>query len=272
MPEGHTIHRLAAEHRRLLRGEVRAESPQGRFAVGAQRLDGATFTGAEAHGKHLFHRYRLAGGERSWLHVHLGLYGWFSNGPLPAPAPVGQIRLRLRSERAWLDLRGPIACELYTQADKKALHARLGADPLRADADPEAAGERLRRSRTPVGLLLTNQEILSGVGNVYRAEVLFRHGIDPYRPGRGITGQEWRSIWDDLVALMADGVKRGRIDTVHVEHTPEAMGRPPRVDRHGGEVYVYRRADQPCLVCGTPVRTAELAARNLFWCPTCQPV
>ena len=42
----------------------------------------------------------------------------------------------------------------------------------------------------------------------------------------------------------------GRIDTVRPEHTPEAMGRPPRVDRHGGEVYVYRRAGQPCLVCG----------------------
>jgi endonuclease-8 len=49
------------------------------------------------------------------------------------------------------------------------------------------------------------------------------------------------------------------------------MGRPPRVDDHGGEVYVYRRTGLPCLVCGTPVRTRPLDARNLFWCPTCQP-
>jgi endonuclease-8 len=48
------------------------------------------------------------------------------------------------------------------------------------------------------------------------------------------------------------------------------MGRPPRVDDHGGEVYVYRRAGRPCLVCGTEVRTRPLAGRNLFWCPACQ--
>jgi endonuclease-8 len=65
-------------------------------------------------------------------------------------------------------------------------------------------------------------------------------------------------------------VATGRIDTVHVAHTPEAMGRLPRVDRHGGEVYVYRRTGQPCLVCGGAVRTAPLAGRNSYWCPTCQ--
>jgi endonuclease-8 len=70
---------------------------------------------------------------------------------------------------------------------------------------------------------------------------------------------------------MRYGLRRGRIDTVRPEHTPAAMGRPPRQDRHGGEVYVYRRTGMPCLVCGTPVRTEVLATRNLFWCPTCQP-
>ena len=69
---------------------------------------------------------------------------------------------------------------------------------------------------------------------------------------------------------MAEGVRVGHIDTVRPEHTPEAMGRPPRVDGHGGEVYVYRRPGMPCLVCGTEIRTEVLAGRNLFWCPTCQ--
>lgn len=115
-----------------------------------------------------------------------------------------------------------------------------------------------------------DQKIVSGVGNVYRAEVLFRHGIDPYRPGRELQRSEWDAIWSDLVALMNEGVRRNRIDTVREEHTPEAMGRPPRVDDHGGEVYVYRRAGQPCLICGSPVSSAELAARNLFWCAGCQ--
>jgi formamidopyrimidine-DNA glycosylase len=78
-------------------------------------------------------------------------------------------------------------------------------------------------------------------------------------------------MWDDLVALMREGVRTGRIDTVHTDHTPEAMGRPPRVDDHGGEVYVYRRNGRPCYVCGSAVRTEELGGRNLFWCPRCQP-
>ena len=73
------------------------------------------------------------------------------------------------------------------------------------------------------------------------------------------------------MGLMAEGVRTGRIDTVRPEHTPEAMGRPPRRDDHGGEVYVYRRHQQPCHVCGAIVRTAELQGRNLFWCPRCQP-
>lgn len=66
------------------------------------------------------------------------------------------------------------------------------------------------------------------------------------------------------------GVEHGRIDTVRAEHSPEAMGREPRKDDHGGEVYVYRRAGLPCYVCGTPIAEQVMEGRNLFWCPTCQ--
>lgn len=115
-----------------------------------------------------------------------------------------------------------------------------------------------------------DQKVVAGVGNVYRAEVLFRHRVDPYRTGQSLTPAEWDAIWHDLVDLMREGVRNNRIDTVRPEHTPEAMGRPPRVDDHGGEVYVYRRANLPCHICGGEIRTADLAARNLFWCPACQ--
>ena len=82
---------------------------------------------------------------------------------------------------------------------------------------------------------------------------------------------QFEAMWHDLVMLMRCGVDVGRIDTVRPEHTPEAMGRPPRQDDHGGEVYVYRRHEMPCHVCGGRVRTQVLAGRNLFWCPRCQP-
>ncbi|GAA2593954.1 zinc finger domain-containing protein [Actinomadura fulvescens] len=268
MPEGHTIHRLAAEHLRMFGGRaLRAESPQGRFAEGARRLDGRVLTEAEAHGKHLLLRF-----EDEWLvHIHLGLYGTYTFGPVPAPEPRGLVRLRLTGVSEFADLRGPAACELLEPGEVKVLLDRLGADPLRADADPERAWRRIGRSRTSIAALLMDQSVVAGPGNVYRAEVLFRQGVDPGLPGRALTREQWSAIWADLVGLMRVGVATGRIDTVRPEHTPEAMGRPPRVDDHGGEVYVYRRAGLPCLVCGTEVRTERLVGRNLFWCPACQP-
>lgn len=267
MPEGHTVHRLARLHqRRYGGGEVEVCSPQGRFAQSASRVDGAVFDRAEAHGKHLFHVY----GPDRVVHVHLGLYGTFTESPLPLGDPTGQVRMRVVGRTHGTDLRGPTACELLVEDEVARLRSRLGPDPLRDDADPERAWERISRSRTSVAALLMDQKVLAGVGNVYRAEVLFRHGIPPHVPGRELPRRHWESIWADLVELMAYGVRVGRIDTVRPEHEPEATGRAPRQDRHGGEVYVYRRAGQPCLVCATPVTGADLAGRKLYWCPSCQ--
>jgi endonuclease-8 len=249
---------------------VRVSSPQGRFADSAAQLDGGVLLDADAWGKQLFARFD---GER-FIHVHLGLYGKLDvheDAPV-VPAPVGQVRLRLQSETAYADLRGATTCALVTAAERDAVIARSGPDPLRADADPAAAWARISRSSAPIGVLLMDQTVLAGVGNVYRAEVLFRHRIHPLRPGRTLRAGQWQAMWDDLVVLMAEGVETGRIDTVRPEHTPEAMGRPPRVDDHGGEVYVYRRTGQPCLVCGRKVSTEVLSGRNVFWCSRCQPV
>lgn len=270
MPEGHTIHRLAQDYAAAFSARVtRVTSPQGKFADAAALLDGTSLHTTDAHGKHLFLGFRDPE-DADWIHIHLGLFGKVAFGAAPAPPPTDTVRLRLADDAAYVDLRGPATCALITPAEKRAIHERLGPDPLRADADPAAAYARVRRSRTTIAALLMDQKIIAGVGNVYRAEVLFRHHIDPYRPGRDITPGEWDAIWADLVALMRDGVRDNRIDTVRPEHTPEAMGRPPRVDDHGGEVYVYRRAARPCHLCGDEIRTADLAARNLFWCPTCQ--
>ena len=116
-----------------------------------------------------------------------------------------------------------------------------------------------------------DQHLFAGVGNIYRAEVLFRQGISPFTPGKELTRAEFDALWDDLVTLMRIGVRDARIDTVRPEHTPEAMGRPPRKDDHGGEVYVYRREGMACYMCGSPIHEQTMEGRNLFWCPTCQP-
>jgi endonuclease-8 len=275
VPEGHTLHRLASALTDAFAGSrPRVSSPQGRFETEAAELDGSTLLLAESAGKHLF----LDFDADRVVHVHLGLIGGFEvHREVPeVPPPVGQVRLRLvrpgddARPPSYADLRGATQCALVTGASRDDIVGRLGPDPLRADADPDRAWARISRSPRTIGDLLLDQAVMAGIGNVYRAEVLFRHRIHPRRPGRTLRVGQWRSMWDDLVVLMAEGVRTGRIDTVRPEHTPEAMGRPPRVDDHGGEVYVYRRTGQPCLVCGRLVRTDVLVGRNIFWCPSCQ--
>jgi endonuclease VIII len=277
MPEGHTLHRLATSLAETFAGhELRVSSPQGRFAGEAAQLDRATLVAAESAGKHLF----LDFDADRVVHVHLGLIGGFEvhRDVVEVPAPVGQVRLRLvrpaggrdGDHTSYADLRGATRCDLMTGERREEIVSRLGPDPLRPDSDPMRAWRRIAKSPRPIGDLLMDQAVLAGVGNVYRAEVLFRHRTHPLRPGRTLRVGQWRSMWSDLVELMAEGVRTGRIDTVRPEHTPEAMGRPPRVDDHGGEVYVYRRTGQPCLVCGSTVRTDVLVGRNIFWCPQCQ--
>ena len=268
MPEGHTLHRLADTLTERFGGHrVRSTSPQGRFAEGAARVDGKVVVGAEAWGKHLLVE---VDGLAERVHVHLGLWGAMAVLDGDGRPVIGQVRWRLEHPGATADLRGPTTCELLDPPGVDALLARLGPDPLRPDADPSRAWARLRTSRAPLATQLLDQSVVAGVGNVYRAEVLFRHGIAPTMVARDLDETAWLAVWDDLVTLMGVGVRTGRIDTVRPEHEPEAMGREPRRDDHGGEVYVYRREGQPCLLCGTPVMRADLAGRNLFWCPSCQ--
>ena len=127
MPEGHTIHRLARDHRPVLVGEqVSAASPQGRFATGAEMITGRRVERIEAYGKHLFYVFE---GD-VLLHVHLGLYGKFARGEGPPPEPKGALRLRMVAGDTWLDLRGPTACELMTPADRDAVFDQARIDDV----------------------------------------------------------------------------------------------------------------------------------------------
>ncbi len=275
MPEGHTLHRLAKRHLDTFGGHVvHVTSPQGRFAAGAARLDGAALLAAQAHGKHIFLGFgslepppgRVRPRADRWLHVHLGLYGTWVFGTGTPPPARGALRLRIESDEAWADLRGPTACELITEDEVGGIRGRLGADPLRKDADPEAAGRRIMRSATPIGALLMQQDVVAGIGNVYRAEVLYRHRIDPWMAGRELAPEQWQAMWSDLVVLLRDGVRRGRIVTTRPADRPHRSG----AVRQGEAHYVYRRTGLPCFVCGTPVVAEPMASRTLYRCPICQ--
>jgi endonuclease VIII len=262
MPEGHTLHRLARAHQKAFAGHViSASSPQGRFDP--TPIDSRVLRRATAYGKHLFHEYR----DGPTVHIHLGLFGKFTAGTGEPPAPRGALRLRMVTDDAWTDLRGPTACEYLDPPQIDALLARLGPDPLRADADPEAAFRRISRSRVAIGALLMDQSVVAGIGNVYRAEILYRHHVDPFRPGRALEPEVWQSMWADLVVLMTAGVRSGRIVTVRPEDRPRKRGPLTRPQ----STYVYRHAGEPCRICGTIVSTTVMVGRNLFWCSNCQP-
>ena len=225
-------------------------------------MSGRVLKKASAWGKHLFHHYE--GGRV--VHVHLGLYGSFSESEVPMALPVGQVRMRMVGAEFGTDLRGPTVCELIEEPDVDDVVARLGPDPLRKDADGEVAWKRIAKSRRPIGALLMDQTVIAGVGNVYRNELLFRHRIDPHRPGVDIDADEFAAMWTDLVELMKVGLRRGKIVVVEREHDHGL----PSYRRGRPRTYVYRRSGEPCRVCGTTVLTAVLEGRNLFWCPNCQ--
>ena len=264
MPEGHTVARLAKDQTKLLGGRrIEVSSPQGRFAADAARIDGRILTSVESFGKHLF--YHWDSGDVG--HVHLGLFGKFrvSLGP-DAPEPVGMVRMRLQSDAATIDLAGPTDCAVGTPDDRATVLARLGPDPLRRDAKPALAVERMRRSKQPLGALLLDQSVLCGVGNVYRAEALFVIGIHPSRAGVDTDPTELHALWDTVAGMLRKGVRDNRIVTVDRRHVDLPAGRQLR---RGEGTYVYHR--DRCLRCDTAVQTVELAGRPCYFCPVCQP-
>lgn len=255
MPEGPTLHRAARELRRRVVGEtVRAASPQGRFATEARRIDRRVLRDAEPYGKHLF----LVWDDARIVHVHLGLAGkllWLGPDPsLPRP----QVRLRLRSPRGGVDLIGPARCRLVTRADRDAVVARLGPDPLRPDGDVAEFRDRVARSARPIGALLMDQSVIAGIGNVIRAEALFLTGIHPLRPGRTLTATDVDALWTAAGELMRNAVRRGRILSLPL---------PAGVSQHAGR-FVYRQ--ETCRRCGSPVQRTALAGRTSYACARCQ--
>lgn len=284
MPEGHTIHALAARLDRAFAGRsVAATSPQGRFVDEAGQLDGRTLIESTAVGKHLF----VAFAGDLLLHVHLGLIGQFPVRPLEVPRPpepVGAVRLRLLGNSHVADLRGPMICALITPDRMDEVVAALGPDPLDSAADPDRAGQRIHRSGKPIAELLMNQSFVAGVGNVYRCEVLHRHAVDPFTPGRELSPELWEALWRDLVELLPLGVKFSQILTMEdqVEEARQLVADGTAAQHEAtltGErlgdwferrFHTYKRTGEPCRRCGGTIRSQTVAGRTLYWCPTCQ--
>ena len=185
------------------------------------------------------------------------------------PEPIGAVRVRLLTDKAVADLRGPTACDVLQPEEVAAVIAKLGPDPL---VDDVAEGEKrfvdkAGKKPTPIGLLLMDQSVVSGIGNVYRAELLFRARQNPHTPGKLVGDDTLRALWNDWVYLLGVGVATGQMMTMDgLEGDEYRAALASRDDRH----WVYHRTGKPCRVCGTPIVMEVAAARKLYYCPHCQ--
>jgi len=263
MPEGNEVHRWARIHREIFAGKtICVETPNGRFQD-AHILSGRKLRAVLAHGKHLGYDF----GRDLKLHVHLGRFGDFVEGKMPFPEAKGALRMRWSTKTDWLELRGATDLSLYTDEQWKALEQRLGPDPLIPESDPAPAFTFVHKANLSIGALLMDQSVFAGIGNIYRAELLYRAKQNPFAAGKDTPEKTVKEIWKDAVKLMPDGIIDRRIVTTRAKDRPHSAGKVHDDETH----YVYRRHGQPCFVCGSTIQRVELAGRTLYWCPTCQP-
>jgi endonuclease-8 len=262
MPEGNEIHRFAERHAAAFRSKrVHVDSPNGGFPD-ATILDRRVLRSVEAVGKHLGYVF----GRDLILHIHLGMYGDFWEGKMPLPPEKGALRLRIYTKTDWIELRGGTDTSIFSQEKWQKLLARLGPDPLREDADPTKAFAVIGKRSTPIGLLLMDQSVMAGVGNIFRAELLYRARINPGRPGKEVGLTSFRGIWKDTQALMKAAMDDRRIVTTKPKDRPHRRGPVLDDEIH----YVYRRHGKPCFVCGSTIARKDMSGRTVYWCPVCQ--
>jgi endonuclease-8 len=261
VPEGDTVSYAAARLRPALEGRVltRTDFRVPRFAT--TDLSGRRLDEIATRGKHLL--FRVGGGLS--IHSHFGMEGeWIVHRPGQRwRGPSHQARLVLENDSAVaVGFRLKIT-EVVSSADEDRLFGHLGPDVLGADWDEEEVLRRMSEHRErPIGETLIDQRVLAGPGNVYKSEVCFLSGVNPFDRVRDV---------GDLAAV----VKL----TKRLMEANRSPGRQvPTGDlRRGRGQWVYGRGGQPCRRCRTPVERAESsqlggrAGRVTYWCPSCQP-
>jgi endonuclease VIII len=243
MPEGDTLHRAARRLQALVGDVLEVETPHPRAAVErvAERLNGRRLLAVEALGKNLV--FTFEGGYV--LRSHLRMSGRWRVEP----------RGREVRGRPWLVLRGSSAQAVLWNGPVLELHRRslrhLGPDILAPELDVAAAVARLRREHgsRAVGDALVDQRLVAGIGNVWKAESLWRAGISPWRPLADLADRDLETVLEWAAGLMRASLETGR-------------------ERRG----VYGRAGRPCPRCGTPIlaRGQGDDNRTAYWCPACQ--
>jgi len=217
-------------------------------------LAGEEVTETASRGKHLLTRTR--GGLT--VHTHLRMDGSWRVGPAAERiADSHRIRLVLANDD-WQAVGYQLGVvELIRTSEEPRLLGHLGPDLLGPDWDRAEAVRRLSAEPDrPVGEALLDQRNLAGIGNLYKAEVLFLRGLNPWRP----------------VGSVADLAGVTELARRLLDANKERLGQVTTGSwRRGEETWVYGRRDRPCRRCGTPIRAEGQQDRITFWCPSCQP-
>ena len=267
MVEGHGVHRVAVTHRRALIGKrFAATSPNGRFEQGARAIDGEPLRKIEAIGKNLFYFYGDASNRAETnkvVHVHFGMSGRFGVFAADtAPDATANTRLRLEGHGI-VALLSAMTVDLVDESAYFAKKEKLGQDPLREDACPDALWAKFSKSRKSVGLALMDQSMFAGVGNIYRAEILYKAGVHPDERCADVARETFDKVWFHTVDLMQRGFVNGSILTVDPEEAL-VLGDP------WTRRYVYNQTK--CGRCRGGVRVWDMANRTVYACETCQPL
>eukprot|EP00730_Choanoeca_flexa_P014314 TRINITY_DN6218_c0_g2_i1.p1 TRINITY_DN6218_c0_g2~~TRINITY_DN6218_c0_g2_i1.p1 ORF type:complete len:476 (+),score=131.99 TRINITY_DN6218_c0_g2_i1:69-1496(+) len=267
MVEGHSCHRVAEAHkRRLMNKKFKAISPNKRFVEGAAAVNDQPLTRIEVHGKNLFYFFGKLNEDNASdtiVHIHFGMAGRFAVHDLAtAPAPTDKTRLRLENEEEGLVVHlSAMTVRLVNYATYTAKVVELGEDPLRSDADPVGLYKRVTQSKKSIGALLMDQGYFAGVGNIYRAEILFKAGVHPEVIGRAITQDQFDGIWKHSVLLLQRGFQCGSILTVDPEEAVKLN--KPELRR-----YIYNQ--KKCGRCDSVVKSWSINARTCYACTSCQ--
>jgi endonuclease-8 len=258
VPEGDVAWLTARRLHEALAGRVLTRSDVRVPRYAATDLTGRAVAEALARGKHLL--IRVDGGVT--VHTHLRMDGAWQVRPAAAPVKAShRIRIILAND-AWQAIGYQLGVVEILRTDREeSAVGHLGPDLLGPDWDPAEAVRRLRASPDrPVGEALLDQRNLAGIGNLYKAEVLFLRGISPWCPAGQAAG---------LTALVM--LARRLLDANKARAGQVTTGNW----RRGETTWVYGRAGRPCRRCGTPVRSADQGSqpdeRITFWCPVCQP-
>jgi endonuclease-8 len=264
VPEGDTLWRVANRLSPALAGRrvtaLRLATPALSSEARRHRLEGSTVVAVEARGKHLLVRFSTGVA----LHTHLGMTGsWHlyrSGSRWRQPAHLARVVLEADGVVAVCFV--PRVVELVAERDEPAhpTLVALGPDVVSEGFDAAAAVARLReRGRAEIGAALLDQTALSGIGNIYKSEVLFLRGVDPFAPVAVLAPERLRRIVETAHKLM----RRSVVAQVH--QTAGGGG--------SGQYWVYGRARRPCRRCATLIRVARQGSpsRTTYWCPRCQP-